>query len=172
MRKEFLPYPKEIIRHFKHPKGLGRIKNPSAIGKAGNILCGDVLWCYIRVGKNKRGEEIIKDVRMEVFGCIVAIGISSLLTKMVKGKTIDKILELTKDDILKRAGKIPPLKVHCSVLAADALHEAIYDYYTRNGLPVPEYLKKEHERIKKTLKRVEEMFKKYVDLQKETMKKA
>ena len=165
MRKEFLPYPKEIIRHFKHPKGLGRIKNPSAIGKAGNILCGDVLWCYIKVGKNKKGEEIIKDIRMEVFGCIVAIGISSLLTKMVKGKTIEEILELTKDDILKKTGPLPPIKVHCSILALDALHEAIYNYLVKKKREIPEKLKRVHERVVNTLKEIEKRHEEFLKLE-------
>jgi len=164
-------YSKEIMKHFKKPKNMGRMKNPSAIGKVGNPVCGDVMWLYIKV-REEGDKRIISDVKFECFGCVVAIAVTSMITTMAKGKTLEEAVKITKDDILKRAGKIPPLKVHCSVLAADALHEAIYDYYTRNGLPVPEYLKKEHERIKKTLKRVEEMFKKYVDLQKETMKKA
>jgi nitrogen fixation NifU-like protein len=161
-------YPKKIMEHFKKPKNMGRMKNPSGVGKVGNLLCGDVLWLYIKV-KNEKGKEIISDVKFECFGCVVAISISSILTTMMKGKTLEEALKLKKEDILKVTGPLPPIKVHCSVLAADALHEAIYDYYSKNKLPIPEKLKREHERIKKTLEKVEERFKEYVELQKKIM---
>lgn len=165
MPKEIFPYPKEIIKHFKHPKGLGKLKDADAIGKAGNILCGDVLWCYIKVGRNKKGEEIIKDIKIEVFGCLVAIGISSLLTQMVKKKSIDDVLRIKKEDILKKSGPLPSIKVHCSVLALDALHEAIYDYFIKNKREIPESLKKTHERIVNTLKEIEKRHREFLKLE-------
>jgi nitrogen fixation NifU-like protein len=163
-------YPKKIMEHFKKPKNMGRMRNPSGVGKVGNLLCGDVLWLYIKVRKDKSGKEIISDVKFECFGCVVAISISSILTTMMKGKTLEEALKLKKEDILKVTGSLPPVKVHCSVLATDALHEAVYDYYSRNNLPIPQDLKKEHERIKRTLKKVEERFKKYVEFQQKVMK--
>ncbi len=164
MKKEFFPYPEEIIKHFKNPKGLGKLKNADAVGKAGNILCGDTLWCYIKVSE-KKGKEIIKDIKMEVFGCLVAIGISSLLTQMVKGKTIDEVLEIKKEDILKKTGPLPPIKVHCSVLALDALHEAIYNYFLKKGKKVPDKLNKIHERVIKTLKEIEKRHREFLKLE-------
>jgi len=169
--KKFTLYPETIMKHFKRPKNMGKMRNPSGVGKVGNLLCGDVLWLYIKVKKGKDGKERIVDVKFECFGCVVAIGISSVLTTLVKGKTLEEALKIKKDDLLKATGPLPPIKVHCSVLAADALKEAIYDYYARNKLPIPEHLKKEHERIKKTLEKVEERFRKYVELQKEISKR-
>lgn len=163
--KEVFLYPETVVRHFRKPKNMGRMKNPSGIGKVGNLLCGDVLWLYIKVKKDEKGEESIADVKFECFGCVVAIGISSVLTTMVKGKPLEEALKLRKEDILGKTGPLPPIKVHCSVLAVDALHEAIYDYYLRNKTQIPEQLQKEHERIQKTLEKVEERFKKYVELQ-------
>lgn len=164
-------YSKEIIRHFKHPVGLGRIKNPSSVGEAGNLLCGDVLKCYIKIEKDKKGREIIKDVKMQVFGCVVAIANSSLMTEMVKGKTLEYALKITKDDILKKLGKVPPIKVHCSILAVDALHEAIYNHLVKNKLPISEELQKEHERTQGTLKTIEERHGDYIKLEEKVLGK-
>jgi nitrogen fixation NifU-like protein len=143
-------YTKEIIEHFKNPKNIGKIENADGIGKVGNIICGDVMWFYIKVKDNK-----ISDVKFQTFGCVVAIAVSSILTEIVKGKTIKEAIKMTNKDILKKAGNVPPIKVHCSVLAAEALHEAIYDYLSKNKMEIPEKLKKEHEKIQRELKQVE-----------------
>lgn len=164
-------YSKEIIKYFKHPVGLGKIKNPTSVGDAGNLLCGDVLRCYIKIEKDKKGREIIKDIKMQVFGCVVAIANSSLITEMAKGKTLEYALELTKDDILKGLGKVPPIKIHCSILAVDALHEAIYNYFVKNKLPISEKLQKEHERTLGALKTIEERHGDYVKLEKKVLGK-
>jgi len=140
-------------------------KYADGIGKVGNLLCGDVLWLYIKVKKDK-----IVDVKFQTFGCIVAIANSSMITTMVKGKTLDEALKIKKEDILKKLGKVPPIKVHCSILAVDALHEAIYDYFFKNKLPIPENLLKEHERIQQTLKTVEEKHKEYMEFEKKVLK--
>jgi len=142
------------MKHFKSPKNIGKIKNADGIGKAGNIVCGDVMVLYIKVKDDK-----IFDVKFETFGCVVAIAVSSMLTKMVKGKTLKQAMKITNKDILKKAGRVPPIKVHCSVLAADALSEAIYDYYKKNKIHIPEKLLKRHERLQKVLKDVEEKYK-------------
>ena len=155
-----LLYTKEIIKHFKNPKNIGKIKNADGIGKVGNIVCGDVMWFFIKVKNNK-----ISDVKFQTFGCVVAIAVSSMLTEMAKGKTLKKAMNITKYDIIKKAGKVPPIKVHCSVLAADALHEAIYDYLSKNKLKIPEKLKKEHNRIERELKQVEEQHKEFLKLE-------
>jgi nitrogen fixation NifU-like protein len=120
-------YTKEIIEHFKNPRNIGKIKNADGIGKVGNIICGDVMWFYIKVKNNR-----IADVKFQTFGCVVAIAVSSMLTEIVKGKTLEQAIKTTNKDILKRARNVPPIKVHCSVLAAEALHEAIYDYLSKN----------------------------------------
>lgn len=121
-------YSKKVMKHFKKPHNFGRMKNPDGLGKVGNPVCGDVMWIYIKVSKNKKGEEIIKDIKFETFGCVAAIAVSSMITDMVKGKTIKKAEKFTKNDVVKGLGGLPQIKVHCSVLAIDALHAAVKDY--------------------------------------------
>lgn len=147
-------YSKEIMRHFKSPKNIGSIKNADGIGKVGNIVCGDVMMFYIKVKDSK-----IADIKFQTFGCVVAIAVSSALTEMVKGKPLKYAMDVTNQDILKKLGKVPNIKVHCSVLAADALHEAVYDYMSKNKMTIPSGLEKEHKRISGTLKKVEEKHK-------------
>ena len=159
-------YTEQVMKHFKNPQNIGKIENPDGIGKVGNVVCGDVMWFYIKVEDNK-----IVDVKFQTFGCVVAIAVSSILTTMVKGKTVEEAMDTTKFDILKNAGKVPPIKVHCSVLAADALHEAIYDYLTKNKMEIPEKLEKEHWRIKKELEKVETEHPEHVKLEEEVLNK-
>ncbi len=121
-------YSEKIFREFRHPKNVGEIKDADGVGKVGNPTCGDIMHIYIKVGKNKKGEEIIKDIKFKTFGCIVAIANSSLLTKMVKGNTVKEVEKITKKDLIKGLGKMPPVKYHCSILALDALKDAIEDY--------------------------------------------
>jgi nitrogen fixation NifU-like protein len=163
-------YSKTIIEHFKKPRNAGKIKNASGIGEAGNILCGDVMKIYLKIEKNKKGEEIIKDIKFETLGCIVAIANTSLLTTMVKGKTIKEALKIKKEDLIKELGQpLPPFKIHCSVLALDALKEAIYDYYQREKIKIPEDLEKEHQRIVKTKEEIEKKYKEFRDLEREVL---
>jgi nitrogen fixation NifU-like protein len=172
MRRDYGPYSKQVMKHFIHPHNLGRIKNPDGVGKVGNVICGDVMWLYIKVKKDKRGRRIINDVKFQTFGCVVAIATSSIITDLAKGKTIEEAIKLTKDKIIKGlGGKLPPIKIHCSVLAVDALNEAIYDYLTKNNLPLPKGLLKRHEKIQKTLKVAEERHKKYLEFERKVLKK-
>lgn len=128
-------YSKTIIKHFQNPKNYGRMKNPSGTGKVGNPVCGDVLWLYIKVKKDKKtGKEIITDSKFETLGCVVAIAVSSILTTMVIGKTIEQAEKITKKDILKKIGSVPPIKEHCSVLGAEALQKAIKNYQINQKL--------------------------------------
>ena len=163
-------YTKEVMKHFKNPKNIGMIKNADGIGRVGNIRCGDIMELYIKVKKIK-GKEIISDVKFQTFGCVVALAVSSMLTTIVKNKTIEEAIKITNKDILEKSGPVPPIKVHCSILAADALHEAIYDYLSKNKKPVPESLLKEHERIKSTLEKVEETHKEFANLEEKILKK-
>lgn len=127
------PYTKKVIECFKNPKNYGRMKNPDGIGKVGNPVCGDVMWLYIRVGKDKKGREIIKDIKFETFGCVAAIATSSIITELAKGKTPKEALNIDKNKIIKSLGGLPPIKVHCSVLAASALEKAINDYLSKKN---------------------------------------
>jgi nitrogen fixation NifU-like protein len=164
-------YSKTIIEHFKRPRNAGKIKNASGIGEAGNILCGDVMKLYLKIEKNKKGEEIIKDIKFETLGCIVAIANTSLLTTMVKGRTIKEALKIKKEDLIKELGQpLPPFKIHCSVLALDALKEAIYDYYQKEKVKIPEDLEKEHQRIVKTKEEIEKRYKEFRELEREVLK--
>jgi nitrogen fixation NifU-like protein len=123
-----MQYSKKVIEHFKNPRNQGKIKNADAIGQVGNPSCGDVMKIYLKMGKNKKGEQIIKDIKFETLGCAAAISVSSALTVMVKGKTIKEALKITKDKIVKDLGGLPPVKVHCSMLGIEALHQAIEKY--------------------------------------------
>jgi len=121
-------YSKEVLKYFQKPKNMGEIKNADGIGKVGNPQCGDLMWIYLKVGKNRKGEEIIRDIKVKTFGCVAAIASSSITTELVKGKTLKEAENLTKADVAKALHGLPPVKMHCSVLSVDALHEAIKDY--------------------------------------------
>jgi len=114
---------------FKNPHNYGKMENPDGVGKVGNPVCGDVMVLYIKVDKN----EVIKDVKFETFGCVAAISTSSIITDLVKGKTIKEALKVTKDNIVKSLGGLPKIKYHCSILAVDALHEAVKNYQKNNA---------------------------------------
>jgi len=159
-------YSKEVMKHFKNPKNVGVIKDADGIGRVGNIQCGDIMELYIKVKKNK-----IVDIKFQTFGCVVALAVSSMLTEIAKGKTLDETIKISNSDILKKSGPVPPIKIHCSVLAADALHEAVYDFYSKNKKPIPESLKKEHERIQNTLRQVEKTHKEFTEFEEKILNK-
>src|SRR3989338_11213707 len=121
-------YSQKVMDHFRNPHNLQELKDPDGIGKIGNPVCGDVLWCYIKVGKNERGEEFIEDIGVKTFGCVSAIATSSMITDLAKGKTLDEAMKITRDHVKDALDGLPPVKLHCSNLAADALHLAIEDY--------------------------------------------
>jgi nitrogen fixation NifU-like protein len=129
--------------------------------------CGDVMWLYIKVAKNKSGEEIIKDIKFETFGCVAAIATSSAITDLAKGKTLEEAIAIDKQEIVQSLGGLPPIKLHCSVLAADALAEAIFDYYAKQNRAIPKELEEKHQRIKKEKDIVEEKYKDWTDKEEE-----
>lgn len=137
-------YTKQVIKYFRNPHNYGKIKDYDGLGKVGNIVCGDEMYLYIKIGKNKKKEDIIKDIKFETFGCVAAIATSSVVTDLVKGKTIREALKIRKEDIVKVLGELPPIKLHCSVLAIDALSEAVYDYLSKNRKEIPADLEKRH----------------------------
>ena len=156
------PYTAGVMEHFSKPHNYGKIKNPDGVGKVGNLICGDVMWLYIKVAKGRDGKEIIKDIKFETFGCVAAIATSSAITDLAKGKTLEEAIAIDKQEIVQSLGGLPPIKLHCSVLAADALAEAIYDYYTKQKRPIPAALEEKHQRIKKEKDIVEEKYKDWV----------
>jgi len=121
-------YSKKVMQHFENPKNIGEIKNADGVGEVGNLRCGDVMKISIKVEKN-----VIKDIKFKTFGCVAAISTSSILTEIVKGKTIKQAKAITKDDIVKELGGLPNVKIHCSLLAIDALKAAIKDYEKNGG---------------------------------------
>lgn len=131
-------YSKKVIEQFLHPKNMGKIDKPDGVGTVGNILCGDQMTLYIKVksmprakSRGKNGEEIIDDIKFESFGCAAAIATSSMITEMAKGKNIDEAIKLKRDDVAEELGGLPPIKMHCSNLAVQALHKAIQDYKSK-----------------------------------------
>ena len=123
-----MTYTNEVMKHFKKPRNMGEIRNPDGVGEVGNPICGDVMKVTIKVGENKQGKEIIKDVKFKTFGCIAAIATSSITTELAKNKTLEEAKKISNNIIVKKLNGLPPIKVHCSVLAAKALKLAIEDY--------------------------------------------
>lgn len=150
-------YSKKVLEHFRNPRNIGKMKNPDGTGKVGNISCGDMMYLYIKVNK-----KIIEDIKFQTFGCVAAISTSSIITELAKGKTIKEALDLDKKEIISSLEGLPRPKMHCSVLASDALSEAIYDYLKKNKKEIPQKLRKKHERIKKEKEIIEEKYKEWV----------
>uniref|UniRef100_A0A832GMF8 Fe-S cluster assembly scaffold protein NifU n=1 Tax=Caldimicrobium thiodismutans TaxID=1653476 RepID=A0A832GMF8_9BACT len=121
-------YSQKVIEHFMNPKNVGEIPDADGVGIEGNPVCGDMMYLYIKVRDN-----LIEDIKFKTFGCAAAIAVSSILTEMVKGKTIDEAMKLTKEEIVAELGGLPPQKVHCSVLGLDALKKAIEDYKSKKS---------------------------------------
>ncbi len=116
-------YSKKVMEMFRHPKNVGEMKNPDGFGEVGNPSCGDVMAIYIKVKDDR-----IKDIKFKTFGCAAAIATSSMVTELAKGKTLDEAERITRGDVADKLDGLPPIKMHCSNLAADALREAIKDY--------------------------------------------
>lgn len=116
-------YNEKVMDHFSNPRNVGEIPDASGVGRVGNPVCGDIMKIFIKVKDN-----IIEDIKFKTFGCGAAIATSSMVTEMVKGKSIDEALKVNNKQVAEAFGGLPPVKMHCSNLAADALHEAINDY--------------------------------------------
>lgn len=124
-------YSKKVMENFLHPRNVGEIKNADGIGKVGNPTCGDILNLYIKVGKKKikgKEQEYIKDIKFQTLGCGAAIAVSSMITQIAKGKTLEEAEKISNQDIVHELGDLPKVKHHCSLLGADALKLAIKDY--------------------------------------------
>jgi nitrogen fixation NifU-like protein len=119
-------YSKKVMEHFMNPRNVGVIENPDGYGKVGNPVCGDVMEIFIKVK-----DDIITDIKFRTFGCGSAIATSSMVTELAKGKHVDEAVKITRGDVASELEGLPPQKMHCSNLAADALHEAIKDYKSK-----------------------------------------
>lgn len=129
-------YSEKVMDHFANPRNVGELENANAIGEVGNAKCGDIMKIYMNIEDN-----IIKEVSFKTFGCGAAVATSSMATEMVKGKTIEEALKLTNKAVMQALDGLPPAKVHCSVLAEEAINAAIYDYYKRQGIEPPVEIK-------------------------------
>jgi len=121
-------YSEKMIEHFRNPQNMGEIKNPDAVGRAGNPICGDLMEIFLRIGPGER----IEDIKFKTFGCAAAIATSSMMTVLAKGKTIEEALKISKQEIADELEGLPPIKMHCSVLATEALEEAIKNYKAKH----------------------------------------
>lgn len=121
-------YSKKILNRFKNPKFAGEIKKPDAVAEVGNVRCGDIMKIFLKIEKNKKEEPIIKDIRFKTYGCVAAIASTDFLCELAKGKKLDDALKITSKDVIKKMGDVPMVKIHCSILAQDALKKAIQEY--------------------------------------------
>ena len=121
-------YSDKVLDHFKNPRNVGELEDADAEGTVGNPVCGDMMTMYIKVNGDK-----IEDVKFKTFGCGAAIATSSMTTELAKGKTLDEALKISREDVAEALDGLPPVKMHCSNLAADALHEAIKHYKEEQG---------------------------------------
>lgn len=130
-------YNTKVVDYFMNPRNVGKIDNPDAIGIVGNPKCGDVMKIYLKINKKT---EVIEDVKFETFGCAAAIATSSISTELIKGKTITEALHVKNSDVVDALGGLPPVKIHCSLLAQDAIQAAIANYYVARDGKLPEGL--------------------------------
>jgi len=126
-----MKYTKLVLKHFRSPKNIGKIKNADAKATEGSVVCGDMMTMYLKIKNN-----IIKDAKFESYGCAANIATASILTTMIKGKTVEEAEKLTWKDIIKQLGGLPPLKFHCSNLAIETLHSAIKKWKKKNNTKV------------------------------------
>ena len=138
-------YSEKVMDHFTNPRNVGEIADASGVGTVGKAKCGDIMRIYLKIENG-----IIEDVKFKTFGCGAAIATSSMATEMVKGKSIEEAMKLTNKAVAEALDGLPPVKMHCSLLAEQALKEALEDYFKKNNLPLPEGFEKpdaEHEEI-------------------------
>jgi nitrogen fixation NifU-like protein len=127
-----MAYSKAVLDHFTNPRNVGKMDDADGIGEVGNAKCGDIMKMYLKIDG-----DVISDVKFNTFGCGAAIATSSMATEMIKGKTIDEALKLTNKAVMEALDGLPPVKVHCSVLAEEAVKAAIADYRARSGVKPP-----------------------------------
>lgn len=125
-------YSEKVVDHFTNPRNVGEIENASGVGTVGNAKCGDIMRIYLDIDDNG----IIQDVKFKTFGCGAAVATSSMATEMVKGKNIQQALEVTNKAVMEALDGLPPVKVHCSLLAEEAIHAALWDYAEKHGVVI------------------------------------
>jgi nitrogen fixation NifU-like protein len=125
-------YTEKVMEHFKNPRNMGELEEPSGVGTVGNAKCGDIMRMFLNIDENG----IIQDVRFKTFGCGAAVATSSMATELVKGRTVQEALEVTNTAVMEALDGLPPVKVHCSLLAEEAIHAALWDYAEKNGIQI------------------------------------
>ena len=129
---QIIDYSEEVMEHFTNPRNVGEIENASGVGTVGNAKCGDIMRIYLDVDDN----QIIRDCKFKTFGCGAAVATSSMATEMIKGKSIQEALKLTNKAVMEALGGLPPVKVHCSLLAEEAVHAALWDYARKHNITI------------------------------------
>jgi len=127
-----MKYSEKVMEHFAHPRNVGTIENPDGVGEVGNPACGDIMTFYIKVNEGR-----LEDIKFQTFGCGAAIAVSSMISEMAMGKSLEEALELTNKNVAEALDGLPKNKLHCSNLGADALHAAIRNYFERKDIKVP-----------------------------------
>ena len=125
-------YSEKVMDHFNNPRNVGEIENASGVGTVGNAKCGDIMRMYLDID----GQGVIQDVKFKTFGCGAAVATSSMATELVKGKTVQEALTVTNRAVMEALDGLPPVKVHCSLLAEEAIHAALWDYAQKNGVMI------------------------------------
>ena len=125
-------YSEKVMDHFQNPRNVGEMENPSGVGTVGNAKCGDIMTMYLDIDENG----IIKEAKFKTFGCGAAVATSSMATELVAGKTVQEALEVTNKAVMEALDGLPPVKVHCSLLAEQAIHAALWDYAQKNGIKI------------------------------------
>ena len=126
-------YSEKVMDHFSNPRNVGEIENASGVGTVGNAKCGDIMRMYLDIDEDTK---IIKECKFKTFGCGAAVATSSMATELVKGKTIYEALEVTNKAVMEALDGLPPVKVHCSLLAEEAIHAALWDYAEMHGIKI------------------------------------
>ncbi len=126
-------YSEKVMEHFNHPRNVGEIENASGVGTVGNAKCGDIMRIYLDIDKDT---QIINDVKFKTFGCGAAVATSSMATELVMGKTVQEALQITNRAVMEALDGLPPVKIHCSVLAEEAIHAALWDYAQKNNVQI------------------------------------
>lgn len=129
---QVIEYSEAVMDHFSNPRNVGEIENPSGVGTVGNAKCGDIMRIYLDIDE----DQVIRDCKFKTFGCGAAVATSSMATEMIKGKSVEDALKLTNKAVQEALGGLPAVKVHCSLLAEEAVHAALWDYAKKNGLQI------------------------------------
>ena len=125
-------YSEKVMDHFQNPRNMGEIENPSGVGTVGNAKCGDIMRMFLDIDEN----HVIRDVKFKTFGCGAAVATFSMATELVKGKTVQEAMNVTNKAVMEALDGLPPVKVHCSLLAEEAIHAALWDYSKKSGVEI------------------------------------